>query len=95
MTRDGFGIKHPDHCQRPLWHTARARGGGPHYQRCKSCGITWKPDRDEEHRRNIADQHNIPLTILPKTNRKEIDAYTQKLLAFARPNHGQKGPDAL
>lgn len=41
MKTDGFGITHRDHCTAPAWNVIRMRHSTG--QKCKNCGITWRP----------------------------------------------------
>lgn len=82
MTTDGFGIEHPDHCQRPLWRTTRARNGGDHYQHCKNCGITWRQSAADKTRHKALRRFGIPPELLPGNTQEEVEEQAVNLLAF-------------
>ena len=42
MKRDAFGIEHRPNCRAPEWTSARANTGSA-VQRCRRCGVTWRP----------------------------------------------------
>lgn len=42
MKSDGFGIEHRPDCREPAWSSVRADPGSA-VQRCRRCGVTWRP----------------------------------------------------
>lgn len=53
---DGFGIEHRSDCQAPEWGTSVLRVGVSarvHVQRCRSCGVTWRPGEPAGHARPV------------------------------------------
>ncbi|MGP5252667.1 hypothetical protein [Brachybacterium alimentarium] len=44
MKTDSFGITHRDSCTSPIWTVAIDRSNPrTHCQRCRACGIIWRP----------------------------------------------------